>query len=523
MSQIEINLYKEVKISNPFIVRFLSENKNNPGLLQAWESAIENLTKCVMEFMMTYSKDQDARCKEDSIMEFLMAWEERQRGIYAMTAANVEGVIAKKLEAYNVENVVGMLNSTMNESVKSIFTNSQRDIELSLMNFEHNMRDELRRCTDNFTKRYDDMSSEIERLPDVIMSETGMATTNDNIKALDSRTQFLKNKLGELELVLSNTYHGTIQKLKDNRELSQVQQALLINKLQTIPTIINGLTCEAIKGLENRHEQIQCKIIEGREQMKHVQTSLCAIQSRLENIDKQIMVTNVKSASDISTKGAEGERRIFDLLSSRLMLRDGFTVEICKGQACQCDLVIRRQGYNPVRIEIKTFTDKVTTKEVEKFHRDLLQLDNNGIFVSVKSGIVGIGNNEIQQLPNGKFAVYLSNNNYDVDTIITMIHLLYRLDDIVLGNGTHNKKYLSTETLMRVRDHIKEYMNKINTIKNHMKESMSLLNEIQMSVIEKLINQADNSALSDYCCDKCGKVCSSAPGLISHKKKCYGE
>ena len=86
-----------------------------------------------------------------------------------------------------------------------------------------------------------------------------------------------------------------------------------------------------------------------------------------------------------------GEARLQELLSEQLTVREGYTVDVVAGQAHSCDLVVRRSGHPDVRIESKVYTDKVGAKEVQKFRRDLMGLDAHGVFVSVQSGIVGMG------------------------------------------------------------------------------------------------------------------------------------
>jgi hypothetical protein len=120
-------------------------------------------------------------------------------------------------------------------------------------------------------------------------------------------------------------------------------------------------------------------------------------------------------------KGAEGEDRMYDILTDLLRTRDGYTVDRTHGQAFACDLLVTRTDHPDIRIEIKTHADKVRHKEVEKFIRDLQHTDCHGIFVSIHSGIVGVANLEIQHLPNNRFAIFPTNNDYDADAVVALI------------------------------------------------------------------------------------------------------
>jgi PIN domain nuclease of toxin-antitoxin system len=238
----------------------------------------------------------------------------------------------------------------------------------------------------------------------------------------------------------------------------------------------------------------------------------------------------VKNISSTKVRGTEGEDRLYEMLTERLRAKDGYVVERVSGQSYSCDIAIKREKYPTIRLESKAHglgtNEKVRYKEVEKFQRDLLQANNHGIFVSLYSGIVGIGNLEVHQLANGKFAVYLSNNHFDVDTIVDMLQLLYKLDSIVnSAKEDCGDLRVTVETMTRIKSYLQDYAKKINSIKAHMRDSISMLNEVQFDMIEAVLmgQSADKKrgggrlSKGEHACKRCGKCFKTAKGCANHE------
>ena len=116
-----------------------------------------------------------------------------------------------------------------------------------------------------------------------------------------------------------------------------------------------------------------------------------------------------------------------------------------------------------------------------------MQLDNHGIFVSLHSNIVGKGELELEQLSNGKFAIYLSNNAYNMDLIVDMIQLLYKIDKITDMHSAEGGVVLTTETMIRIQRIIKENNNKILSLKSHLRQSVQIVNDIELDIVTDII------------------------------------
>jgi hypothetical protein len=224
----------------------------------------------------------------------------------------------------------------------------------------------------------------------------------------------LVNQIRDLQIHLDANTLPAVQRELENRltYVLNTNQKQVSDHLHQIPALTKCVIAEVLASLKSG-------IDETRREVGCVQTSLAS--DRLE-----------KAGQSTASKGRAGEFILFDLLSRHLRARDGFAVEHTAGQACSCDILVKRSGFPDIRIESKAHGqgsgEKVRSCNVVKFQRDLEHNRNHGIFVSLYTEIVNIGNFEIQQMPTGKFAIYLCKIGENVEPVVEMIQLLYILD-----------------------------------------------------------------------------------------------
>jgi ferritin-like metal-binding protein YciE len=225
-------------------------------------------------------------------------------------------------------------------------------------------------------------------------------------------------------------------------------------------------------------------------------------------------------------KGEEGESGIIHILECKLPLRDGYEILETKSKPHNCDALVKRIGFPDVRIEVKAHGrdtgECVRGEQVKRFETDLIGLNNHGIFVSLYSGIVGKAPFELDLLPTNKFAVYISNNNYDGDAIKEFINLIYKLDGFV--SGEEGVK-ISTEAMTRIKAHMIDFNTKITQLKTNMKASLDIINGFTFDIIEKLLSSGLDmkpviNSVAKFTCVKCTKDFSRASSLANHVKVC---
>lgn len=256
------------------------------------------------------------------------------------------------------------------------------------------------------------------------------------------------------------------------------------------------------------------------------------VMSTLGNLQKTSDAINTRVEQMATTrnttrhKGEEGESGIMHILECKLPLRDGYEILETKSKPHNCDAVVKRIGYPDVRIEVKAHGrdtgECVRSEQVKRFESDLIGLNNHGIFISLYSGIVGKAPFELDLLPTNKFAVYISNNNYDGDAIKEFINLIYKLDGFVTGEEGVK---ISTEAMTRIKAHLNDFNTKITALKTNMKASLDILNGLTFDIIEKLLSSGMDMkpapvSESKFTCPKCTKDFSRASSLANHTKTC---
>jgi hypothetical protein len=550
----KVEAFKSVKITNQYVIDFLSVNANNDVLLSACEDVLERFCRLSSDFMDTHAKAENNK-KESSAMlgilremdktlisrldEMSISVDKSLSSVSSAVADRVSGQLSGLMTAMcqTVDRLdVNKISSTVNESIKVWLNMTMRDankelkdvVEKQISDFmTKNVIDIVRESKEEMMEKITDFPS---RMQD-IMDESDMTCAVKNVgEELDKFMQTVKQKMSKLEDKLEGH-------MKTYEKISDIQGKCVTQELKNIPMLTKGVISDVLSKLESESNSVVDRLSTTIEQLRRIETEMSKNKQRLnimtekmDTMDKKLVLKRTNN----SVKGSDGEERLYDMISEKLLARDGYVVENVSGQAQCCDIVVKREKYPTIRIESKAHgkdtNEKVRYKEVEKFQRDLLQLNNHGVFVSLYSGIVGIANFEIQQLSNGKFAVYLSNNNFDVDVIIDMIQLLYKLDRIVNNNTCdedENKVSISVEALMRIKSYIRDYSNKINSIKLHMKESISLLSEVQMDMIESVLlgQEAENkkdtkSGCESHNCEWCNSVFSKKNGLSKHKLTC---
>lgn len=291
----------------------------------------------------------------------------------------------------------------------------------------------------------------------------------------------------------------------------------------------------AISSSHQAIQSVQSNIIHQVSALTSLKHEAGSMSTKLDAIEKQLLA---KSLEKKSTKaiGKESEDRLFDALAERLKARDGYVVSKVSGKSHSCDLVIACAGNPAVRIESKCYEQKVGVAEVDKFKRDLLETNDHGLFVSLTSGIVCRSNFEVERLSNGKFAIYLADNKYDIEAIVEMVHLLHRLDAIyaqsggdgedTMGSGDRTKDSVtvSNEVLGKVQVHLRDWDKSIQAVKRSMRNAIETMNQVQLKMVEELIlgtsvasTDADNNKAK---CEWCGREFKTLRGMQTHAASC---
>ena len=240
------------------------------------------------------------------------------------------------------------------------------------------------------------------------------------------------------------------------------------------------------------------------------------LMSQMKEMLRDLSVQNQKPVETPVSLGIKGEEGLRTELEECMTSRDGYRIQKLSNVPYSCDIEIKLKDLNIINLEVKNYTHKVQAKEVKKFSRDLELLGNNGIFVSLKSGIVGKNDFALEPLMNGKFAIYLSNNNYNAHQIREFVQLFYRLDDVskTQGPGT-----ISPEKVIAISKYINDTMGSIKQDIIQLDNVKKSLQKIKLSYIYQLISGDNTHLLTEtFQCDICNKKFKTRNRLTKHKK-----
>jgi hypothetical protein len=318
-----------------------------------------------------------------------------------------------------------------------------------------------------------------------------------------------------IDTKITNSFLGVKEDLKDNSH--QDVLITMIQNLQSSQTELNRDLSKEIKGTSQGEEVLKVMI------------------ESLQNEIKSLAINKRSS----SYKGQEGEHHMIDLLDSKLTSRNGYEVIDCHSLPHNLDILIKKTGYNDVRIDVKNHgkdskeDGRIRTNEVKRFESDVLNCSCHGILVSLHSKICGKEEIQFDRLPNGKCVIYLSNNEYNVDFIIELLQILQFIDDRCRSekqSPEDDRLSLSSDAVQKINEILKESEQKVYDLKTKLEQSVKLVSSIKFDLINSLFRgqQIKDVVISkispesdSITCEHCGKIIRNSKGAFKkHLKHC---
>ena len=171
-------------------------------------------------------------------------------------------------------------------------------------------------------------------------------------------------------------------------------------------------------------------------------------------------------------------------------------------------------------------------KDVMRFKSDLEGLHLSGIMISLHSGIVNKHTYQIERLSTGHFAMYLADNEYNMETVYNAIKILNEHDGISTRSGDNEHVHkISTETMRQAKLCLKEAGTKMDQLKSCAKTMISIVSDLSFEKIDNLltsnngqtppitVDDADDaSSTSAFHCKECDRDFKNKGGLTTHVK-----
>jgi ElaB/YqjD/DUF883 family membrane-anchored ribosome-binding protein len=559
---------KQIAFTHPAIVDFFTKHSGNVSLQDGAEELLGAYCKTMTVAMNSYENAIDKEREQSAIVSYLRSMEKRvedriskhaadskeiltrvernvesipvqMQGMLATMVTSLDNAVRGSMEKFNVATIAAQVSANVKEwmgadlaALKESGSEHKQNIEALRASMHNILKTSV---TGPMSQRIAHLQEVVRTLPNEIVTVWSSSPADKAAKEL------LQSKISELRKRMdaaASFHNGELAAMR-----SSMQNVLTMCKdaaVQKHMPLVKNAMQEAIKHVERQTttcietvKASQLRLVHMEQQVMNGNASLLSLQDadklvlqKLDDFSSKLIVNNVKASCNTGVKGKMGEQRLYDDLCDKLTAREGYEIEMVGGAAHQCDIAVKRLGFPEVRIESKAHGDatgeKVRAKEVARFQSDIMALGMHGIFVSLHSNIVGKGNVEIEQLPNGRFAIYLANNNYDTDQIVDMLRLLYKLDAYTISEQADGVR-ISNDTLGRVQLILTSLADKIKMTKTHLKESITLLNDVSMDMLERILLSRDDTQDCAHTCSHCNKQFSTARGLSMHVSKSHKE
>ena len=480
---------------------------------------------------------------------------------------SVEAAVRGSVERLNADVLAMKVSDTVKEwlqvDIESVKA-GQVTAREAMGALERVLRMELaQQVTDPMRRQGEAIAAQLTALPGLCEAARGARDAETDAKLTEVRQRLGASIEAQAESVSSlkaivvevsgkvGTVIGDIERMcGEGKERSVEQRTAMHWHAEHVPRMVKGVMSEALKEVEQQTSVVraavsgvQQELVSLTRDMADNKGSMCVLRkvtddalARLEALSHQVTVWHTRSACNQKAKGQEGETRLYELLSDKLTMRDGYDVEVVSGTSHACDISIKRLGYPEIRVENKAHglgtAEKVRAKEVARFCNDLLGLNCSGLFLSQHAGIVGKGECEVELLSNNRVAVFISNCNYNMDLVHDMLQVVYRLEKIISkhteASGGDGNAYIrvTPEAMQRVGVYMKDFTNKVGTAKTHLRETLSLLSELTFDAMERVLMGQTAAAVTavmvaegGHRCDECNATYKTRQALCAHRAR----
>jgi hypothetical protein len=380
----------------------------------------------------------------------------------------------------------------------------------------------------------DSSKTTLEQLDTNIKLNVIQPLNENHYKLLDQLNKLLEHKQD------SNAVDSKLNTISDTWN-SKIDNLLLNIKLledkvdeSSSSSNIKHIFSDLLRDIEKQTFSINTTISHIRDDLRsntsdisNIKSDSSEIKLKIYSMDKQLTVEHTKSNHNSNNKGSIAEHKIQTLLMNHLPPDHGYNVIKTGHLPHSCDFLVTCDKQPDIRLECKDYSNYVPHTEVDKFISDLHSCNNHGIFISLYSNIANKHVFDFEQLPNGKFAIYLSNNQYNIKIIIRMLRILYKLDSIVSTKNNSNIT-ISPENIILIQQQIHTFNDTISSIQSNLKHTIDLVDTLTLNNIQQiLLNQLpDIQTLppkpikTTLTCDSCSLVVKNMAGLAAHKRKC---
>jgi hypothetical protein len=395
-----------------------------------------------------------------------------------------------------LENIMNRMNGTINDKIIKDIMNNINEMK---NDYNEKLKDIENEVKINMIKKIYDIREDIKNI---------------------NRTEIIDLIKKDIDNVLKNINNDNINKLKEilDKNYKDIKNDIKDDKLtlsikNDIELKFNNVLLQLERTLTGNNNNIVKNILEIKENNIRQNENQIKINNELEKY--------LNKYNNSSLKGQIGEIKLNDLLNKLYP-----TAEIYNSsqESNSGDVIIKRDGYNNILIDNKEYNKNVPKDEVNKFIRDIDNIDCDGILISQLSGISNKENYQID-VHNNKILLYIHNCNYDLDKInigIKMIdHLKNRIKE--LSKDDYNVYKITNDELLNINQEYNNFINQRdmlkNTINDFNKKIVNQLNDLNLPNLNNILSLKFSNS-SKLKCEKCGFLGKNNKSYAAHKKAC---
>jgi hypothetical protein len=355
--------------------------------------------------------------------------------------------------------------------------------------------------------------------------------TINHSKMQDTLDKYISMITNQVKIILSENIPKTNEELYTKltlyttKHFNELEKSLY--KLTQTDTLENSIIKEIQDTIDNSYGKVISEI--DANVYKYVNNSHTSIVT--EFVKQKEIYENMseflkKQKYNISLNiGKEGENKLENVLNE---LFPSSMIRNTSRQDKSADFILERSDKEyTILFENKEYTKNVDVAEVNKFIRDIENVNTHGIFLSQTSGISGKQAFEIN-LHNNCILIFIHNVNYDKRIILSAVNTIdmlvkYIKTDVEIDDD--DKHTITVDTLEAINNEYTNFIKKrnaiIDTLKRNYKDVMSKVEDIDMRELHMILKSKFSSTEQvGFVCQHCGSSFMNKRALGSHYKGC---
>ena len=426
----------------------------------------------------------------------------------------------------NVKTLHKQMN-TIQDSFGKIQTDINTNFVLKFTDFKRDYLEELKIILANANNNSSDkIASLIEKHNDILQDKTKLIIGELGVKNQDVLVKEIMTYMKQVQETIS----------KDSNALLKQQ----INK-DMLDTFISSIEDKFSKSLTNSQTLLNTIISSTEQRMTAKMTDVNTDTSRKIDEIKDITLSNssaqgqintsvgelLKKMENSSSKGRVSENILNHILQGLYPIADVQFV----GTTKECgDIMLVRKNKPTILFENKNYDSSPVGKtEIDKFIRDVELQSCNGILLSQKSTIVNRDNYEIE-IRNNKILMFVHNVEYNSDKIKVAVdivdYLQESLNTLNEMNDNADKFQIDKTILDEINSEFQNFtinkLNHIKTIKDYNTKLLSQVDNLKFPNLENILSKNYLNSLSskEEVCKQCGYIAKNQKALTAHMRGC---